>query len=114
MEFSKCAFCDNEALFLCDFEHGWDSWGQFGRRRCVNMNGKAITCDAPLCSDCRTKIGYTSFFDSYDYCPIHKSRHGTLRRELTTGQAESIRLKDWKFKYYQKQLEFMLDLKCNK
>lgn len=53
----RCKFCKKPATFECD--------GPKPRR-------KSKHCDAPMCGDCRTKIGDQELgddVDTIDYCP---------------------------------------------
>jgi hypothetical protein len=45
-----------KATLLCDFEVG------------KTLGGDPITCDAPVCAKCATRVG------DKDFCPKHRSR----------------------------------------
>ena len=113
----QCAFCENESEYLCDFELGWSEWKSDGDRRVLSLEGEPITCDAPMCKECKLKVGIIfdasgcGTIETIDYCPIHKySDSACIQHELSKGQSESIRLKDWKFRYYQRIVKLSGDI----
>ena len=107
MTAKKCIFCGGKADRLCDCNLGWERMrGQIkadapnlliARSDFVPLKFRKIhTCDAPICSACAVSSGTLhisarafAFSDSIDYCPGHD--FGTLRREITGLQAESMR-----------------------
>lgn len=56
--------CGRMSVALCDYPAG-------------TLNGKPVTCDAPLCGRHRTHVGANR-----DHCPIHATR-GQQQLELT-------------------------------
>jgi len=50
----KCAFCHLQATRECDYELG------------RTLDGRVITCDAPICASCAKPIG-----ENKDLCPRH-------------------------------------------
>lgn len=112
---NKCAFCANHSEYLCDHAFGWSNWeySQFLDVRLRTNKSEPLTCDAPLCSKCRTITGRIfdlcgpGSFDTKDVCPVHQDHIDgdfTSPIELTMGGAESLRLRYWKFKYFQRKL----------
>lgn len=62
----KCHYCDNPAIFICDF--------------IVNRTTRPGSCDRALCNDHRRKIGHicdrsrrttNNQSDTIDNCPEH-------------------------------------------
>jgi len=114
MSTMKCVCCEKEAEYYCDYAFGWSAWEDDKERdrRVMLIDGEPITCDAPLCGECRSVVGRQfdiygpGTMDTTDYCHIHlhAADESYLQNEISVGAAESIRLKDWKFKYYQRGL----------
>lgn len=50
----RCGFCNGKATRECDYELG------------RTLDGRPITCDAPICSACARPIG-----EEKDLCPRH-------------------------------------------
>lgn len=111
---APCAFCDAPSTHLCDFEHGWSHWeddvdSKGKTRRVMSMQGSVMTCDAPICEACRTQVGILfgkGFVETKDHCPVHRERERVRfidAGEKSAGEVEAIRLRDWKFRYLQRQ-----------
>lgn len=108
---NRCAFCDAYSELLCDYRHGWSNWEMDGERRVITINSVQERCDAPLCVKCTTNKGRVfdlngpGSIDTFDACPLHANRDMEPADDypfITKGNAEQIRLKNWKMRILQR------------
>jgi len=106
---NKCAFCSNMAELYCDYIIGSSAWVFYSGQRRIYLNVPPERCDAPICTDCGTNGGIIFYcgkdgsIETKDYCPVHTNigTMSNISKLMSIGKAESIRLKQWKMKYFQ-------------
>lgn len=90
-----CYHCHAPAEFLCDHVLGFATDKQF-----ITLDDEMITCSRPICSECRTQVGWTTLggFDTMDRCRDHadvgreRPHPAPLRQLLATKRRLQIRV----------------------
>lgn len=87
-----CFHCDNPATRLCDFIVARKMGGrnESGAPFVCSEEPEVFTCDRPLCDECSTDGGFTTFPepDRIDYCRDHA--HSSAVDSLVVPRSEAV------------------------
>lgn len=99
----RCAYCNQPATLLCDFQFGWPIGGheraRDGSTYAVRALASPYTCDMPLCPEHAETRGWLHIkasgplggFDSYDYCPEHRGQDDHGAPPMEESEADRLR-----------------------